>query len=360
MGLWDKIKGELVDIIQWLDESPSTIVHRFERYNNQIKYGAQLTVREGQVAVFINQGKLADVFVPGMYKLETQNLPILSTLMGWKYGFNSPFVAEVYFVKTTRFTDQKWGTKEPLTIRDADLGIVRLRAFGAYDFKVGDAGKFIKEIVGTDGSFTADQITNQIRNIMVTRFSDAVAESKKPFLDMAANLNEFGDFITKQIRPELEAYGIELTKFLVENINVPEAVQKAIDQRASMGAVGNLQAYTQFQAANSIPDAARNPGGLAGAGVGLGAGVMMGQQFAQAMAAPPPLPSAGAAGFFAAIGGQQQGPFALDALQQQATKGQLTRETLVWRQGMAQWVPAGQVPELASVFAAVPPPLPPR
>ena len=360
MGLWDKIKGELVDIIQWMDDSPSTIVHRFERYNNQIKYGAQLTVREGQVVAFINQGKLADVFVPGMYKLETQNLPILSTLMGWKYGFNSPFAAEVYFVKTTRFTDQKWGTKEPLTIRDADLGIVRLRAFGAYDFKVGDAGKFIKEVVGTDGTFTADQITSQIRNIMVTRFSDAVAESKKPFLDMAANLNEFGDFISKQIRPELEAYGIELTKFLVENINVPEAVQQAIDQRASMGAVGNLQAYTQFQAANSIPDAARNPGGLAGAGVGLGAGVMMGQQFAQAMAAPPPLPAAAAAGFFAAIGGQQQGPFGLDALQQQAAKGQLTRETLVWRQGLAQWVQAGQVPELASVFSSVPPPLPPR
>ncbi len=360
MGLWDKIKGELIDIVQWLDDSPSTIVHRFERYNNQIKYGAKLTVREGQVAVFINQGKMADIFVPGMYTLETRNLPVLSTLLGWKYGFNSPFVAEVYFVKTTRFTDQKWGTREPLTIRDADLGIVRLRAFGTYDFKVGDAGKFIKEVVGTDGTFTTDQITNQIRNIMVARLTDAVAESKKPFLDMAANLNEFGDFIAKQIRPELEAYGIEATKFLVENINVPEAVQKAIDQRASMGAVGNLQAYTQFQAASSIPDAARNPGGLAGAGVGLGAGVMMGQQFAQAMSAPPPLPGTAAPTFFAAIGGQQQGPFGLDALQQQVSKGQLTRETLVWRQGMTQWSPAGQVSELASLFAHVPPPLPPR
>jgi membrane protease subunit (stomatin/prohibitin family) len=357
MGLWDKIKGELIDIIQWLDDSPTTIVHRFERYNNQIKYGAQLTVREGQAAVFINQGKMADVFLPGMYTLETKNLPILSTLLGWKYGFNSPFVAEVYFVKTTRFTDQKWGTKEPLTIRDQDFGIVRLRAFGAYDFKVGDPAKFIKEVVGTDGSFTTDQIVNQIRNIMVTRVADAVAESKKPFLDMAANLNEFGDFITKQIRPELEAYGLELTKFLVENINVPEDVQKAIDQRSSMGAVGNLQAYTQFQAANSIPDAARNPGGLAGAGVGLGAGVMMGQQFAQAMSAPPPLP---AAGFFAAIGGKQQGPFDLGALQQQAAQGGLTRETLVWKQGMAQWTPAGQVAELSAVFAQMPPPLPPR
>jgi membrane protease subunit (stomatin/prohibitin family) len=266
-------------------------------------------------------------------------------------------VAEVYFVKTTRFTDQKWGTKEPLTIRDQDFGVVRLRAFGAYDFKVGDPAKFIKEVVGTDGNFTTDQITSQVRNIMVTRFSDAVAESKKPFLDMAANLNEFGEFITKQIRPDLETYGLELGKFLVENVNVPEAVQKAIDQRSSMGAVGNLQAYTQFQAANSIPDAARNPGGLAGAGVGLGAGVMMGQQFAQAMSAPPPLP---AAGFFAAIGGKQQGPFDLGALQQQAAQGGLTRETLVWKQGMAEWTPAGQVAELSAVFAQVPPPLPPR
>ncbi len=357
MGLWDKIKGEFIDIIQWLDDSPTTIVHRFERYNNQIKYGAQLTVREGQVAVFINEGQLADVFRPGMHRLETQNLPILSTLKGWKYGFNSPFVAEVYFVKTTRFTDQKWGTREPVTLRDADFGIVRLRAFGTYDFRVGDAGKFIKEVAGTEGRFTTDQITEQIRNIMVARFSDALAEIKKPFLDLAANLNELGDLLAKQIRPEIEQYGLELAKFLVENINVPEAVQKAIDQRASMGAVGNLQAYTQFQAANAIGDAARNPGGLASAGVGIGAGVAMGQQMGQAMAAPPPVPASGE--FFAAIGGRQQGPFALAALQQQASANQLTRETLVWRQGMKEWVPAGQVPELAAIFAAAPPPLPP-
>lgn len=356
MGLWDKIKGEFIDIIQWLDDDPETIVYRFERYNNQIKYGAKLTVREGQVAVFVNQGKMADVFVPGMHTLETKNLPILSTLLGWKYGFNSPFVAEVYFVKTTRFTDQKWGTREPITVRDADFGIVRLRCFGTYDFRVADAGKFIREVVGTDGRFTIDQITNQVRNIIVARMSDALAESKKPFLDMAANLNEFGDFLSKQIRPEVENYGLELPKFLVENISVPEAVQQAIDQRASMGAVGNLQAYTQFQAAHAIGDAAMNPGGLAGAGVGLGAGYAMAQQMGQAMAAPPPLPGAAAA-FYAALGGQQQGPFPLAALQQQAAAGQFTRETLVWRQGMAQWVPAGQVAELASLFAG-PPPLP--
>ncbi len=360
MGIWDKLRGEFIDIIQWLDDDPSTIVYRFERYNNQIKYGAKLTVREGQIAVFVNEGRIADVFRPGMYTLETRNLPILSTLLGWKYGFNSPFVAEVYFVKTTRFTDQKWGTREPVTLRDADLGIVRVRAFGTYDFKVGDAGKFIKEVVGTEGRFTTEQIANQIRNIMVTRFSDAVAESRKPFLDMAANLNEFGDFIAKQIRPELEAYGIELMKFLVENVSVPEEVQKAIDQRAGMGAVGDLRAFTQYQAAQAIGDAARNPGGLAGAGAGLGAGFVMAQQMGQAMAAPPPLPGAAAApAFFTVVGGQQQGPFPLAAVRQQIAAGQLARETLVWRQGMAQWTPAGQVPELADSFATVPPPLPP-
>jgi len=360
MGLWDKIRGEFVDIIQWLDDDPATVVYRFERYNNQIKYGAKLTVREGQVAVFVNEGRIADIFRPGMYTLETHNLPLLSTLLGWKYGFNSPFVAEVYFVKTTRFTDQKWGTREPVALRDADLGIVRLRAFGTYDFKVGDPGKFIKEVVGTEGRFTTEQITNQIRNVMVARFSDAMAESRKPFLDMAANLNEFGDLMAKHLRGELEAYGIELAKFLVENINVPEDVQKAMDQRASMGAVGDLRAFTQYQAAAAIGDAARNPGGVAGAGVGLGAGYVMAQQMGQAMAGPPPLPGAAApASFYAALGGQQQGPFALPAIQQYVASGQITRETLVWRQGMAQWTPAGQVPEIAQAFAAVPPPLPP-
>jgi membrane protease subunit (stomatin/prohibitin family) len=357
MGLWDKIRGEFIDIIEWLDDSPGTLVHRFERHNNQIKNGAKLTVREGQVAVFINEGRLADIFRPGMYTLETKNLPILSTLLGWKYGFNSPFVAEVYFVKTTRVTDQKWGTREPVTLRDADFGIVRLRSFGTYDFRVGDAGKFIQGVAGTDGSFTADQITNQIRNIVVARFTDALGELKKPFLDLAANLNEMGDHLFKQIRPEIEAYGIELTKFLVENVNVPEEVQKAIDQRASMGAVGNLQAFTQYQAAQALGDAARNPGGVAGAGVGLGAGYVMAQQMGQAMAAPPPLPGGAApASFYAAIGGQQQGPFAAAALQQQIAAGQITRDTLVWRQGMGQWIPAGQVAELAAAFG--PPPLP--
>jgi membrane protease subunit (stomatin/prohibitin family) len=361
MGLWDKIRGEFVDIIQWLDDDPSTVVYRFERLNNQIKYGAKLTVREGQVAVFVNEGRIADVFGPGMVTLETKNLPILSTLLGWKYGFNSPFVSEVYFVKTTRFTDQKWGTREPVTLRDADFGIVRLRAFGTYDFKVGDAGKFIKEIVGTDGRFTVDQITNQIRNIMIARFSDAMAESRKPFLDMASNLNEFGDFMSKHLRGELEAYGVELMKFLVENINVPEEVQKAIDQRSSMGAVGDLRAFTQYQTAQAIGDAARNPGGVAGAGAGLGAGFVMAQQMGQAMAGPPPLPgaAAGTVTFYAALGGQQQGPFALPAIQQYVASGQITRETLVWRPGMAQWAPAAQVPEIAQAFAAVPPPLPP-
>ena len=176
MGLWDKLKGELIDIIEWLDDSRDTLVYRFPRYQNEIKYGAKLTVREGQAAVFVNEGKIADVFAPGMYELQTSNLPILATLKGWKYGFDSPFKAEVYFVSTRRFTDQKWGTKNPIMLRDPEFGPGRLRAFGSFEFKASDPAAIIREISGTDGDFTVDDINDQIRNIVITRFTDALGE----------------------------------------------------------------------------------------------------------------------------------------------------------------------------------------
>ena len=180
MGLFNKLKNEFIDIIDWLDPSNNTIVYRFPRYQNEIKMGAKLTVRESQVAVFINEGQIADIYQPGMYTLTTENMPILATLKGWKYGFNSPFKAEVYFVNTKKFLDNKWGTPNPVMVRDPEFGPVRLRAFGVYEYRVEDAGKFIKDIVGTDGDFTVEKINNQLRNIIITRFSDAVAESKIP------------------------------------------------------------------------------------------------------------------------------------------------------------------------------------
>ncbi len=368
MNIWDKVRGELIDIVQWIDDTNDTMVYRFERYNNQIKYGAKLTVREGQAAVFVNEGRIADVFNPGMYTLETANLPILSTLQGWKYGFNSPFLAEVYFCSMRQFTDLKWGTMNPIMMRDAEFGPVRIRAFGTYVIRVKDPAVLIRQIVGTDGRFTVEEIVNQLRNFIVSRFAEIVGQSHIPVLDMAANYGGLSDFLTQRIAQEFEAYGLELTKLLVENISLPPAVEEVLDKRTSMGVVGNLGAYTQFNVANSIPDAAKNPGGLAAAGAGIGMGMAMAgpigqalsgqQQAAGSAGTPPPIP--GAVTYFVAIGGQQTGPFDLQALAAQATSGRVTPQTLVWTQGMAQWTPAGQVPALASIFANVPPPLPPN
>jgi len=363
MGLWDKLKGELIDIVEWLDATNDTMVYRFERYQNEIKNGAQLVVREGQIAALVSEGRLADVYPPGTHTLQTRNMPILSTLMGWKYGFNSPFKAEVYFVSTRRFTDLKWGTKNPIMLRDAEFGPLRLRAFGTYETRVQDAGVFIRQIVGTDGRFTTDEITDQLRNLIVSRFADIVGEAKIPALDLAANYEELGNFLTARIRPDFEAYGLELTKLLVENVSLPEEVEKAIDKRTSMGVVGNLGAYTQFQAANAIEAAAKNPSGMAGGGMAIGAGFAMANQMGQTMsqagpagaATPPPLPHT--VQFYAAINGQQAGPFDPGALQQRIADGQVTADSLVWKEGMGDWVRAGDVPELARLFTKVPPPI---
>lgn len=371
MGLLNKLKNEFIDIIEWLDPTNDTIVHRFERYQNEIKMGAKLTVRESQVAVFINEGQIADVFSPGMYTLTTENMPILSTLKGWKYGFNSPYKAEVYFVNTKKFLDNKWGTPNPVMLRDAEFGPVRIRAFGIYEFRVKDAATFIRDIVGTDGDFTTEQVTNQLRNIIVTRFTDAVAESKIPVLDMAANYNEFSEVIGKVIVDEYSTYGLEMTKFLVSNISLPPNVEEALDKRSSMGIIGNMNQYTQFQAANAMEAAATNPGGGgASEGMGMGMGLAMAntmmnnmnqgnqpQQHQQGGAVPPPMPPA--LTFFAVVNGQQAGPYDLNTLRQLASNGTLTKDTLVWREGMANWSAAGQVPELTQVFGATPPPVPP-
>src|SRR5512137_1928894 len=235
MSIWDKVRGELIDIVQWIDDTNDTMVYRFERYNNQIKYGAQLTVREGQAAVFVNEGRIADVFQPGMYPLETKNLPILSTLQGWKYGFNSPFMAEVYFCSTRQFTDLKWGTMNPILLRDAEFGPTRIRAFGTYVIRVHDPAVLIREIVGTDGHFTVDEIVNQLRDLIVSRFAGILGQSKIPALDLAANYAELSNFMTEKIGPEFKNYGLELTKLLVENVSLPQAVEEALDKRTSMG-----------------------------------------------------------------------------------------------------------------------------
>jgi membrane protease subunit (stomatin/prohibitin family) len=365
MGLWTKLKGELIDIVEWLDPTNNTLVHRFQRYNNEIKYGAKLVVRPSQVGVFVNMGKIADVFENGMYTLDTKNLPILSTLLGWKYGFNSPFKCEVYFVCVRKYTDNKWGTKNPIMLRDPEFGPVRLRAFGTYAFQVSDPAKLITAIAGTDARFTTDEISDQLRNLIVARFADLLGESKLPILDLAANYNELGGKISETISAEFkEQYGIDVHTLVIENISLPPEVEKALDKRASMGILGNMQQYTQFQAANALTDAAKNPG-TAGDSMGLGMGLLMAGQLGQVMprqaaapasGGPPPLPSAPK--FYVALAGQQAGPFEVQVIQQQVVNKQVTPDTLVWRTGMAEWKKASEVPELAPLFDSVPPPLP--
>ncbi len=363
MGIWDKLRNELIDIVQWVEDTPDTMVWRFPRYENEIKYGAKLIVREGQAAAFVNEGKLADVFQPGTYTLQTQNLPILSTLKGWKYGFESPFKAEVYFVSTRVFTDRKWGTKNPIMMRDAEFGPVRLRAFGTYAVQVDDPAVFLRQLVGTNAQYNIDQINDQLRDLLTARFADVIGESKIPILDLAGNYDELGKFINTRIEKDFEVFGVKLVNLLVENISLPPVVEAALDKRSSMGIIGNLSAYTQYQAAQSLETAAANPSGLAGAGVGMGVGYAMASQMTKGMAggppsdaAPPPLPNQ--ATFFIGLDGQQAGPFNMDALEQKVKDGQLTRQTLVWKSGMVNWTEAGKLPELNALFANVPPPLP--
>jgi membrane protease subunit (stomatin/prohibitin family) len=275
---------------------------------------------------------------------------------------------EVYFVNTKNFTDNKWGTKNPIMLRDPEFGPIRLRAFGTYAIKVVDAGKFIKEIAGTQAHFTTEEITEQLRNLIVTRFTDALGESKIPILDLAANYDELSKFISNKINPEFGEYGLDVTKFLVENISLPPEVETALDKRSSMGIIGNLSQYAQFQAANAMEQSAKNPGG-GNAGMEMGMGYVMAQQMGQMFNQnqqnqqnqsnlPPPLP--GGAQYFIAVNGQQQGPYNEQTLQQMIKQGSLTKDTLIWKQGMSAWTKAVDVTEVSSLFAAVPPPLPPQ
>ncbi|WP_271766671.1 SPFH domain-containing protein [Aquimarina algiphila] len=371
MGFFNKLRNELIDIIEWLDDSNNTMVHRFERYQNEIKNNAKLVVREGQVAVFINEGKLADVFTPGTYALSTQNLPILATLKGWKYGFNSPFKVEVYFVSTRQITDQKWGTKNTITLSDQRFGILEIRAFGTYVIRVKDAPVFIKEIVGTDGHFTTEEIAEQLRSLIVTRFTDAIAEAELPVEKYAANVNEISEYVHKIIKPEFVEYGIEVTKFLIENVSMPEEVKKEIFELSRLNVV-DLDKLTKIKTAKALEKAAENESGTAGAGMGMGMGFAMANQMGQTFGnqqqqtqnqqkneqqTPPPTPQTLV--FHTVINGESAGPFTTAVLKQMITQNQFTRETLVWKEGMSNWVAALQIPEINALFGSVPPQIPP-
>ncbi len=281
MGLMDFIKGELIDIIEWTDDSRDTLSYRFPDNDKAIKRGAQLIVRESQVAQFVYVGQFGDMYGPGKHTLTTDNIPILTTLKGWKYGFDTPFKADVYYVITRIFTGNKWGTANPVMMRDADFGIVRLRAFGTYDVRIVDPPKFLKEVAGTDQHFRLDEFADAMRSRLVSVFSEALASSKVPALDVAARYSELGEALLPLINPVIkEKYGIEMPSFIVENVSVPAEVEAAIDKRSSMAAVGNLTDYVKYQMAQGLEKG--------GAGVGgLGAELAVGASLAQQMMNQP-------------------------------------------------------------------------
>lgn len=283
MGLWDRITSQLIEIIEFLDDDHETLVWRFPVRGQEIKNGAKLVVREGQQAVFINEGKLADVFGPGTYTLTTQNLPILATLKGWKYGFNSPFKAEVYFVLSTQVTDLKWGTQNPIMLRDPEFGPIRLRAFGVFTLKVVDPAKFLRNVAGTDSEFEVDEILGQLRRTLVSRFTSALGQAKVAALDLASNYDAIADKVKPAILADFEDMGLAVPKFIIENISLPPAVEKVLDTRSEMAILGNMNQYAAYQMANAIPDAAKTPNSMAGAGMGLAAGMNMGNQMAGMM-----------------------------------------------------------------------------
>ena len=358
MGLFDWIFGQFIDVIDWTDDTHDTMVWRFPRQGNAIKYGAKLIVRESQIAVFVNEGQIADILTPGTYELETNNLPILTDLQHWDHGFNSPFKAEVYFLNTKRFTDLKWGTKNPIMVRDSEFDMVRLRAFGTYEIRLDDPETFLKEIVGTDGHFTTDEIEGQLSNLIVSKLAVILGRDDTPVLDLAANYETFGQFITEGIAPFFKEYGLELTKILVENISLPEAVQQALDRRTSRAITGDLDANLKYQAGEAMGNA--SSGSTMGDMVGMGAGVAMGQMMADAMkpdpktepATPPPPPDI--KHYYVSIDGRSEGPFGLDEMRSMIAEGTLTRDTYVWREDLDGWK------EAAHVVGGLFPPPPPR
>ncbi len=300
MGLMDYLKGQFLEIIQWTDDSRDTLSWRFPDEDKEIKRGAQLIVRESQVAQFVYLGQFGDTFGPGKHDLVTDNIPILSTLKGWKYGFESPFKADVYYVTTRLFTGNKWGTSNPIMMRDQDFGIVRVRAFGTFDFKIVDPKLFLKEVAGSDHHFRLDEFADTMRSRIISVFTDALATAKVPVLDLATRYSELGDALLPIINPITTGkYGIEITSFILENASVPPEVEAAIDKRSSMSAIGNLNDYVKFQMAEGM---AQGGGGPAGAAAEIAMGFGMAQQMmAQgvfnpnqqpAAATPPPLPGA--------------------------------------------------------------------
>lgn len=371
MSFWEKLKTELIDIIDWVDSTNNTIVYKFQRHDNEIKMGAKLIVRESQQAVFLNEGQTADVYKPGTYTLQTQNMPILATLKGWKYGFDSPFKADVFFVSTKQFIGLKWGTQNPITMNDERFGLVELRAFGSFAFQVTDAGKFIKEVAGTNSDYSTEKIVAQLRSTVVAKFTDVLGESNLTIDKVAGNQDEMSKMGLDKMNEDFTAYGIKLASFQVENISMPDELKKEVFEYSRLSKL-DMQKLQQMKAAQALEKAAGNESGMPGWGVGMGVGMGLNQAFNNAFSGnntnpqqqkealqtqhintPPPLTQ-----FYSAVNGQQSGPYTLDQLAGLVSSGTIKRETLVWKTGMAEWVKAETVAEFSAVFMNTPPPPP--
>ncbi len=381
MGLMNKLKGELVDIIEWLDDNRSTLAWRFPRYHNEIKNGAQLIVREGQQAVFVYRGQIADVFEPGNYELTTENLPIMSTLQGWKHGFDSPFRSEVYFLNTRQVTDLRWGTPQPVTVRDPDFKMVQVRANGLCIVRISDPEIFLREVIGTDSAVEADEITELLRRVITLAFSDMIMETGLGAIDLQGRQVELSEKLREFVQDRVDdEFGIEITSVTM-NISLPDEITQAMTRGVARGVeeggyahnVGDVGRLQQVRAADAMLAAAENPGGSAmGDAMQMGMGIAMAGQMANTIggamqpggqpggqaagAAPPPLP--GQALYHVDMGGQAAGPYSVAQITQGVANGEVTPTTLVWTDGMAAWSPANTVPALASLFST-PPPMPP-
>lgn len=285
MGLFGFFKSQFIEVIEWTDNTSNTMVYKFPVQGNEIKMGAELTVRESQVAIFVNEGEIADVFGPGRHQLWTQNMPILTKLKAWKHGFNSPFKADVYFVNTKQFINQKWGTSNPIMMRDPEFGIIRLRGYGIYSYRVSEPTVFLKELFGTSSSYDTSSIENHLKKMILSGLTDLFAESQIAALDLAMHYDELSTQGKEKMQERFNAFGFEITSLYIENLSLPKEVEEAMDKRTSMGVLGNMAQYQQYQAAEALRDAAQNEGGgLAGAGAGLGAGAALGGMMTSALA----------------------------------------------------------------------------
>ncbi|MGA2194694.1 MAG: SPFH domain-containing protein [Bryobacteraceae bacterium] len=295
MSIRDFLIKQLIDVIQWTETDETLLAYRYPMQDMEIQNGGQLTVRESQMALFVNEGRVADVFGPGLYTLTTRNLPVLTDLMNWDKGFESPFKSDVYFYSLRLRLDQKWGTATPITIRDKEFGAVRLRGYGIYSYRISDPKAFYTNVSGTRDSYYVSDLEGQLRNTIVAKMTDVFAPSEVAFVDMAANQAKLADKIAAGLKPAFAGLGLDLCQFVVENLSLPDELQKVLDQRIGMNMAGDPARYAQFQAAQSMPIAAANPGGAAGAGVGLGAGLAMAQSMMGALKAPAAEPAAAAA-----------------------------------------------------------------